>query len=269
LLFKEYHRILQELSPTAFLFENVTGLLSMQNGKLFPEIVELFASLGYRTSYQVLNAADFGVPQIRERVFIVGTKSKKDFAFPKPTHSAEGAGTSLFAEPKQKWLTLADAISDLPFIPSGDESFAYQSTPQNDFQKQMRENAPQELHDHNAPQNNEKLVRLMEALPDGGSPADIPEHLRPSSGFANTYCRLWWNRPSTTITRNLGTPSSSRCVHPKTARPLTTREGARLQSFPDSYQFYGSRSERNLQIGNAVPPFLSVALKDEVKGMVG
>ncbi|MFZ3074288.1 MAG: DNA cytosine methyltransferase, partial [Minisyncoccales bacterium] len=91
-------------------------------------------------------------------------------------------------------------------------------------------------------------------------PRDLPEELRPVSGFQNTYCRLWWNRPATTITRNLSTPSSSRCIHPKAPRPLTTREGARLQCFPDSYQFYGSRSDRNLQIGNAVPTVLSKAL---------
>lgn len=77
----------------------------------------------------------------------------------------------------------------------------------------------------------------MEALPEGGSPKDIPEELRPKSGFGNTYCRLWWNKPSTTITRNLGTPSSSRCIHPRDPRPLTTREGARLQGFPDDYIF--------------------------------
>ena len=100
----------------------------------------------------------------------------------------------------------------------------------------------------------------MELLPDGGTPEDLPKELRPTSGFKNTYCRLWWNRPSTTITRNLSTPSSSRCIHPKAPRPLTTREGARIQCFLDSYQFFGSRSDRNLQIGNAVPTFLSNAV---------
>jgi DNA (cytosine-5)-methyltransferase 1 len=105
----------------------------------------------------------------------------------------------------------------------------------------------------------------MEALPDGGTPNDLPEEMRPTSGFANTYCRLWWNRPSTTITRNLSTPSSSRCIHPKAPRPLTTREGARLQCFPDNYKFYGSRGDKNLQIGNAVPTFLSEVLKNSIK----
>lgn len=129
----------------------------------------------------------------------------------------------------------------------------------------MRQKGDNQVSEHNAPTNNDKLIKLMEHLPDGGSPQDIPEELRPKSGFANTYCRLWWDRPSTTITRNLSTPSSSRCIHPKTPRPLTTREGARLQSFPDHYIFYGSRSDKNLQIGNAVPPFLSEVLKNQIK----
>jgi DNA (cytosine-5)-methyltransferase 1 len=152
----------------------------------------------------------------------------------------------------------------LPFIKSGEESFGYATQPQNDFQKTARMNAPERLMDHNAPMNNPKLVKLMELLPDGGTPRDLPANLRPASGYKNTYCRLWWNRPATTITRNLSTPSSSRCIHPKASRPLTTREGARLQCFPDSYQFYGSRSDRNLQIGNAVPTVLSKALAEAV-----
>ena len=123
-----------------------------------------------------------------------------------------------------------------------------------------------EIQEHEVPKNGAKLVALMKALPDGGSPKDVPEELRPSSGFANCYCRLWWNRPSTTITRNLGCVSSSRCVHPRDPRPLSTREGARLQGFPDDYIFCGKRGDKHLQIGNAVPTFLSRAIKDSVKG---
>ena len=157
-------------------------------------------------------------------------------------------------------LTLEEAISDLPFIKTNEESFEYSTDPENEFQKLMRRNAPEKVMDHNAPKNNEKLVKIMELLPDGGTPEDLPENLRPTSGFKNTYCRLWWKRPTPTITRNLSTPSSSRCIHPRAPRPLTTREGARIQCFPDDYKFYGSRSDRNLQIGNAVPTFLSNAL---------
>jgi len=261
-LFQEYYRVLKELEPKTFIFENVKGLLSMSKGELFKTIIKLFESLDYKVYYKVLNSADYGVPQIRERVIIVGTKLENEYFFPNPTHSDSN---NLFETELNPYLTLAEAISDLPFIKSGEESFEYATPPQNDFQKIMRKNAPKKLMDHNAPKNNEKLVQIMELLPDGGTPQDLPEKLRPKSGFKNTYCRLWWNRPSTTITRNLSTPSSSRCIHPKAPRPLTTREGARIQCFPDNYIFYGSRSSKNLQIGNAVPTFLSIALKNSIK----
>jgi DNA (cytosine-5)-methyltransferase 1 len=264
-LFQEYYRILKEINPKIFLFENVKGLLSMQKGELLETIISLFESLGYKVVYKVLNSADYGAPQIRERVIIIGTKLESEFTYPEPTHYNPQDGIPLFNLDKLAYLTLSDAISDLPFIKSSEESFQYSKDPQNEFQKLMRLNAPSQLMDHNAPKNNDKLVKIMENLPDGGSPADLPVELRPTSGFANTYCRLWWNRPSTTITRNLGTPSSSRCIHPKAPRPLTTREGARIQCFPDNYIFYGSRGSRNLQIGNAVPTFLSIALKDSIK----
>ncbi|MFH1961912.1 MAG: DNA cytosine methyltransferase [bacterium] len=264
-LFQEYYRILKEIDPIVFLFENVKGLLSIQNGELLKRIISLFESLGYKVVYEVLNSADYGVPQIRERVIVIGTKLNSKFNYPKPTHYNFEKGQMFFTNWLLPYLTLADAISDLPFIKSGEESFQYMVEPQNEFQKLMRENAPKKIMDHNAPNNNERLVKIMETLPDGGTPEDLPKELRPASGFANTYCRLWWNKPSTTITRNLSTPSSSRCIHPKAPRPLTTREGARIQCFPDDYIFYGSRSDKNLQIGNAVPTFLSSALKESIK----
>ncbi|MDO8505114.1 MAG: DNA cytosine methyltransferase [bacterium] len=263
-LFQEYYRVLKEFNPKLFLFENVKGLLSMQDGELLKTIISLFESLGYKVQYKLLNAADYGAPQIRERVVIIGSKLKADFYYPKPTHYNPEATLTLFNKNLKPYLTLEEAISDLPFIKSGEESVEYASMPKNDFQSMMRINAPKKLMDHNAPNNNAKLVKIMELLPDGGTPEDLPKALRPTSGFKNTYCRLWWNRPSTTITRNLSTPSSSRCIHPKAPRPLTTREGARIQCFPDSYQFFGSRSDRNLQIGNAVPTFLSNAVAEAI-----
>lgn len=260
-LFQEYFRVLSEIKPKMFIFENVKGLLSVKKGDTLKEIISLFESIGYHVTMKILNAADYGTPQIRERIIIVGSIFDNDFVYPKPTHSSETTN-SLGLKP---YITLKEALGDLPSINSGDVGLDYASEPQNEYQYQMRINAPAQLIDHSTPKNNEKLVKLMKALPDGGTPLDIPESLRPTSGFANTYCRLWWNRPSTTITRNLSCPSSSRCIHPRDARPLSTREGARLQGFPDNYKFYGTRYERNLQIGNAVPTQLSIALKNAVK----
>ncbi|MFH1392527.1 MAG: DNA (cytosine-5-)-methyltransferase [bacterium] len=236
----------------------------MQGGELLKTIISLFESLGYKVQYKLLNAAKYGAPQIRERVVIIGSKLKFDFRYPEPTHYNSEEKPTLFNKKLKPYLTLEEAISDLPFIKTSEESFAYASEPQNEFQGLMRKNAPTKLMDHNSPNNNERLVKMMELLPDGGTPEDLPKNLRPTSGFKNTYCRLWWKRPATTITRNLSTPSSSRCIHPKAPRPLTTREGARIQCFPDDYQFYGHRADRNLQVGNAVPTFLSNALSKAI-----
>ncbi len=264
-LFQEYYRILKEFKPKFFLFENVKGILSMNKGVLIEHIIDLFKSLGYRVQMKLLNAADYGTPQIRERVIIVGNNIGKDFVFPEPTHYDPSLGTSLFNSFLKPYVTLGEAIGDLTVIEAGEEGFSYSSEPQNEYQKLMRKDAPNLIMDHSTSRNNPELIHLMTLLPDGGSPEDLPEVIRPKSGFKNTYCRLWWNKPSTTITRNLGCPSSSRCIHPKSARSLSTREGARLQGFPDSYFFFGSRAEKNLQIGNAVPTFLSIALCKAVK----
>lgn len=263
-LFQEYYRILKELRPKIFVYENVKGLLSMQGGALIETIILLFESVGYHMQMRLLNAADYGTPQIRERVILVGTLDKRKFKYPKPTHYDPELGKP--SDPTLKpYVTLGEAIGDLPSIKTGESATKYASEPQNGYQRLMRANAPEEIQEHDVAKNNSRLVAIMEALPDGGSPKDIPEELRPNSGFANCYCRLWWNKPSTTITRNLGCPSSSRCIHPKDPRPLSTREGARLQGFPDDYIFYGKRGDKHLQIGNAVPTFLSIAIKNSVK----
>jgi DNA (cytosine-5)-methyltransferase 1 len=263
-LFQEYFRLIKELRPKLFVFENVKGLLSMQGGQLIKTIIALFESIGYHMNMRLLNAADYGAPQIRERVILVGTQSARPFLYPQPTHFNPELG-----EPRNKglkpYVSLGEALGDLPSIKSGERATSYACEPQNDYQRAMREGAPEVIEEHETARNNERLVALMEALPDGGSPKDVAEELRPKSGFANCYCKLWWNRPSTTITRNLGCPSSSRCVHPRDSRPLTTREGARLQGFPDHYIFCGSRADKHLQIGNAVPTFLSVAITVAVK----
>jgi DNA (cytosine-5)-methyltransferase 1 len=249
-LFHEYFRLVKELNPKLFLFENVKGLISIQGGKILAEIISKAEELGYMTSYQLLKATDFGSPQIRERIFLVG--SKKPFLFPSPTHT--------------KAITLSEALSDLPLVKSGEVAYQYATPPQNEYQKVMRKNAPSLLLDQEAPRHNSNFISYMKALPIGGSRKDVPsaDDLIGKS-FPNGYARLWWDRPCSTITRNFGTPSSARCIHPLVERALTTREGARIQGFPDDYVFCGSRSEKNLQIGNAVPTQISIAFTDAIK----
>lgn len=256
-LFMQYKRILSIVRPKAFVFENVVGILSMDKGKLFKNIQAQFAELGYELKYQVLDAVDFGVPQHRERVILVGYLGKNPFEFPLPTHG----------EGLRPYVTLREAIGDLPVLQSGESKFEYQNEISNEFLQFVRASGCN-LTEHTAPKNGEHLIRIMQALKDGQCKDDLPEDIRPKSGYGNTYAKLWWDRPSTTITRNFACPSSSRCIHPRDSRAMSIREGARLQSFPDDYQFYGSDGMKRLEIGNAVPPLLSMATANKVKEML-
>lgn len=255
-LFTQYIRILKILQPKAFVFENVSGLLSMQGGKLFPEIRHEFEKIGYELKYKLLNAADYGVPQERKRVILVGFKGKNTFNYPMQTHGND-AGL-------KPYVTLEDAIGDLPVIKSGESNNNYAREPYNDFLRFVRRNGATILTEHSAPKNNPQMIALMEALGDGQNKNDLPDNLKPTSGYGNTYAKLWWKRPSTTITRNFSCPSSSRCIHPRDSRALSNREGARLQSFPDDYVFYGSQTSIKLGIGNAVPCLLSRAIAKQM-----
>jgi len=242
-LFIQYKRVLGILRPKAFIYENVVGLLSMNQGRLFNTVLSEFSELGYELKYKVLNAVNYGVPQFRERVILVGFLGENKYEFPEPTHG----------EGLKPYVTLKDALGDLPPLSSGETNNTYLHEPDNDFLRFVREGSEQ-LTEHTAPRNGEHLIRIMQALKEGQSKDDLPEEIRPKSGYGNTYAKLWWNRPSTTITRNFACPSSSRCIHPRDSRAMSIREGARLQSFPDTYKFYGSDSMKRLQSGNAVPP---------------
>ncbi len=253
-LFMQYKRVLKILQPKAFVFENVVGILSMDKGNLFKQVQAEFEDLGYNLKYRVLDAVNFGVPQHRERVILVGFKGENNFVYPEPTR-----GESL-----KPYVTLKDAIGDLPALKSGEKKDNYASDATNDFLKFVRKNATDIVEEHSAPKNGAHLVRIMEALKDGQSKDDLPEEIRPKSGYGNTYAKLWWEKPSTTITRNFACPSSSRCIHPRDSRAMSIREGARLQSFPDDYKFYGSDGMKRLEIGNAVPPLLSMAIAKQV-----
>ena len=253
-LFMQYKRVLSIIKPRAFVFENVAGILSMDKGKLFKNVQGEFEKLGYKLKYKILNAVDYGVPQQRERVILVGFLNDNRYEYPEPTH-----GDNLIP-----YVTLKDAIGDLPVIGSGQTNNEYDSDVSNAFLEFVRKNGTTELTEHSAPKNGDHLIRIMQALKDGQSKDDLPEEIRPKSGYGNTYAKLWWEKPSTTITRNFACPSSSRCIHPRDSRAMSIREGARLQSFPDDYQFYGADGMKRLEIGNAVPPLLSMAIAKEM-----
>ena len=251
-LFYEYLRAVAETTPKYTIFENVSGFKRMYDGFAYETLVRELDELGYDTRCKILNAADYGAPQIRYRTIVLGWKrGLPALDFPSPTNGAK--------EGLRPYLTLMEAIGDLPQIGAGESCDQYATPPQNEYQRRMR-GEQKELLEHNAANYGEKMQEILRTIPEGGSINDLPMRLRPKSAYCNTYARLLPNEPSPTITRNFGTPSSSRCVHPFQPRALSTREGARLQGFPDDYKFIGGKQSKNLQIGNAVPPILGEAI---------
>lgn len=260
-LFYEYLRAVSETNPKYTIFENVSGFKRMYGGFAYETLVKEMDSLGYETKCQILNAADYGAPQIRNRTIVLGwKKGLAPLEFPTITHGSQKG--------LKPYVTLMEAIGDLPYIEAGQSLSTYATPPQTEYQKKMR-GAQKILLEHNASNYGEKMQEILHIVPEGGSIKDLPEHLRPKSGYCNTYARLLPNEPSPTITRNFGTPSSSRCIHPYQPRALSTREGARLQGFPDSYKFIGGKQSKNLQIGNAVPPILGEVIAMVIKNALG
>ena len=273
-MYKEYTRMLNMFRPAAFIFENVTGLLSMKNdigNPVINDIQTLFRNIdgefGYHLFPKILNAKDYGVPQSRERVFIVGIRNDIDYewTFPEPTH---GRRHNQF-----NYVKISEAISDLPCVKCGQKKTVYKTEPQTEYEVLMRGDSEQ-VRDHDCGIYGEKISAVIKAVKQGkGRPyindlveqGLLPREYYLTSGYKNTYGRLWWDKPSTTITNSLGTPSALRCIHPLQNRALTTREGARLQSMPDTMQFFGNRHERNSQVGNAVPPLLAMALANRMR----
>jgi len=277
IMYHQYIRLLNILRPKLFVFENVTGLLTMKDNNGNPvigEIRKLFSRideenfLSYNIHQKVLNSKFFGVPQSRERVFIIGIRNDLN---PKRWEFPEG----IYGEIPNKipCLTVSDAISDLPTLNEGEIKTAYDHEAINDYQLLMR-NKSDVIHDHIAGIYGDKIRTVIQNVIEGEGRAYInnlvnegklEEKYFLTSGYNNTYGRLWWNKPSTTITNSFGTPSALRCIHPRQNRALSTREAARLQSFPDWIRFYGNKYEKNSQVGNAVPPLLAIAIEKSIQ----
>jgi DNA (cytosine-5)-methyltransferase 1 len=213
-LFYEFARCVKEVEPTVFMFENVRGLISHDKGRTFETILSVLKELGYNVRYKVLSANDYGVAQKRERLIIVGTKDGVVFEYPK----------KLNYNP-----VLRDALKDVP--PSEGQSYS------------------------------EKKRRILELVPPGGSWVDLPEELQKEylgksyfsgGGKRGMARRISWDEPCLTLTCSPSQKQTERC-HPDETRPFTVREYARIQSFPDDWEFAGGIGEKYKQIGNAVP----------------
>lgn len=272
-LFEEYASFVNYFRPKIFVLENVVGLATYNKGKTLQAMQECFHALGYDTDWKLLNAAHFGVPQKRERFIMIGVERGGRIQFPIPTHTYNGATigyhdkTKVLVPIKEDLLSqgnlfpavsVMDAIGDLPQISSGEEKNEYDMPAVTQYQKDRRRHDGK-ISLHIATKHSSKMMEIIKHS--GRNINCIPKHLI-SSGFSSCYSRLDANEPAVTITVNFVHPASNRCIHPILDRALTPREGARLQSFDDSFEFVGSRSQITKQIGNAVPPMLGKVLAD-------
>lgn len=253
-LFREYLRIVKGIQPRWLVMENVTGITSIADGGIVREIFDGMASLGYRVDMKVLKAEEYGVPQERRRVFFIATRTDAPILFPQPTH---GKGLEPF-------VTVWDAISDLPPLKNGQVTSAsldYAKKPQNGYQAILRGDS-RKLTNHSASRLSPINEARMRHIPPGGSWRDIPVELLPAGmrkAKRSDHTKRY-GRPRKT---DLACTILTKCdvhwgayIHPVQDRSLTVREAARLQSFPDFFEFQGSRTEQYVQVGNAVPPLL-------------
>lgn len=293
-LFKEFVRIAKVLNPQIVIMENVPNLVKAktETGDLVLEIIKSeLKKLEYFVEYKILNATDYGVPQIRRRLVIVASKTRLGQFYPTPTHSIEDIGTSdLFTQVLLPCPNLWDAISDLPDIEAceGAEEMEYTEEPLNDFQRSLREGSVK-LYNHQAMKHSKRMVERFKTAQWGKSAKleDLPDELKPhkrsskevaDTMFGQNNRRMHPFKPCHTIAASF----YANFIHPYKNRNFTAREGARIQTFPDWYIFKGRPTlpSRKLlekegrldelhlcqynQIGNAVPPLLAKAIAENI-----
>lgn len=247
-LYKAMVKVAEKFKPRAVVLENVPGLLKLYEGKGAKRIIDDFTQIGYKIKAQILYAPDFGIPQIRKRVFFVGLlDSEYDFEFPEPIYS------------KDNYVTCEQAISDLPALEGilGDEVQDYKCEPNSEYQKIMRKNSDK-IYNHIGTIHADKTIKMISMVPEGKNYKALPEKYRSQFKYNEALTRYHSKKPSLTI--NTGHRSH---FHYKYNRIPTVRESARLQSFPDDFIFYGNKTQQYKQVGNAVPPMLgyNIALK--------
>lgn len=235
-LWRQYMRFVAYFRPKMFVIENVPQLLTSEE---FPCIESEAVKLGYELKAKVLHAADYGIPQKRKRAVIIASRVGLP-SHPEPTHVSPN-GSNLLNHHLSPWRTVKDAIGDLPLIPN---------------------NANWHVGRNPMPRS----LQRYKSVPPGGNRFDLPVELMPDcwrnklTGSTDVFGRLEWDKPSLTIRTEFFKPEKGRYLHPQSHRPITPREAARLQTFPDDYALIGSYTQVAKQIGNAVPPELAHAI---------
>jgi DNA (cytosine-5)-methyltransferase 1 len=241
-LYLEFFKTVDIVRPRFFLIENVRGLVSANKGAFVKDIIERFGGIGYNVSYKILNASDYGVPQNRQRVFFVGLL-EGEFEFP---------------EKFEHKVSSKEAIVDL--IQSNEEAIQKYSTPsKNEYQKLMR-NGKKVVKNHEVTIHNEQTANVISMVPDGGNIKSLPAEYWNIRKYNKAFQRMNSELPSNTIDTG-----HRNYFHYKANRIPTARESARIQSFPDSFEFLGTKGSQYKQVGNAVPPLLAKVLAEKIK----
>ena len=245
-LFKYYVRVVDLLKPKYFVMENVPNLLTAEGGYFYKEITELFNSMGYNLNATVMNASEYGVPQNRRRAVIIGKRGSAAPAMPLTINSR---------------ITIWDAIGDLAFLSSGEgtETQQYRIAPVSDYARSLR-GTSEVLHNHVATKHSPLALERLALIPPNCGKEVLPKEHLTKSIYSGTWTRMGKDEISVTITTRFDTPSSGKFTHPYLDRAITVREAARIQSFPDSFVFYGTKGAQMKQVGNAVPPMLANAI---------
>ena len=254
-LYRDVLRMVRELTPRWFILENVAGITTLESGGFFRRMLRAFRGVGYKVSYRVLNANEFGVPQVRRRAFIVGNRLGCQFRFPTGEGHVEEEGA----------VTVRDAIRDLPVLRNGatadlrEYRVAWEHA--SSYARRLRRRDLLSVTGNIVSKNSEHVVARYKHIRPGGNWTAIPEGLLGNYGnlklvHTGIYHRLAWTTPSKVI----GNFRKNMLVHPSQQRGLSIREAARLQSFPDDHVFVGPLNDRQQQVGDAVPPFLAEAV---------
>jgi DNA (cytosine-5)-methyltransferase 1 len=248
-LFNAVFRLAKKVNPKAIIIENVQGLLNLYKGKAKKEIIELCEEMGYNCNPKLLYAPDFGVPQIRKRVFFVAIKRELGiFEFPESTHKPE------------EYVGCKDAIGDLPNLldDQGNIELEYDKKAFSSYQKIMRK-GNKIIKNHLGTKHTEHVIDVISQVPEGGNHKDLPPGVGDSRKFNEAWTRYHSNKPSKTIDTG-----HRNHFHYKWNRVPSVRENARLQSFPDKFVFLGTKTQQYRQVGNAVPPLLGKVLGDHL-----
>jgi DNA (cytosine-5)-methyltransferase 1 len=281
-LFREFMGVAEELKPKAIVIENVTGLATLERGAVLAELGAAFRDAGYSVDCAELLAAQYGVPQMRWRMFFIGWRNDlgRRGGFPTPTHGRTGIGDlvpnrTVSRELTEGFVTIREAIGDLPPVDAGAVAARYEQKPEGLYQKAMRLGAPAQLRNHYAPRLSPQNLERIRRLQPGEDWRALPHELLPSSmqralrkDHTRRFRRMEWDGIARSIITRFRDPKSGEYIHPEQHRTISIREAARIQSFPDWFVFEASNSEQYDQVGNAVPPLLARAVGAELRAML-